>query len=212
MAQALTGWDQDDAVGKPLDDIFRIVNETTRAPIESPVTKVLREGVVAGLANHTVLLTKSGNEIPIDDSGAPIRDRGGRMIGVVLIFRDITDRRRAERDVAQWKQVFDHAGFGMAVLSSNGDRLEAVNQAFAAMHGFSVEELVGTSLADLASPEWPDQLLAGIRGRNRDKVHLMFEGTHVRKDGTTFACLIDMTIELEAGGDEPLPGGLFLRY
>lgn len=64
MAQALTGWDQDDAVGKPLDDIFRIVNETTRAPIESPVTKVLREGVVARLANHTVLLTKSGNETP----------------------------------------------------------------------------------------------------------------------------------------------------
>ncbi len=160
VAQALTGWDQDEAVAKPLDDVFRVVNEITRTPIESPVTKVLRDGAVTSLADHIVLLTKSGNEIPIEDSGAPIRDRAGRTIGVVLVFRNITDRRRAAQDITQWKQIFDNAGFGMAVLNANGERLAAINAAFAAMHGFAVDELVGRPLADLAAPEWREELLA----------------------------------------------------
>jgi PAS domain S-box-containing protein len=202
VAQALTGWDQDEAVAKPLDDVFRVVNEITRTPIESPVTKVLRDGAVTSLADHIVLLTKSGNEIPIEDSGAPIRDRAGRTIGVVLVFRNITDRRRAAQDITQWKQIFDNAGFGMAVLNANGERLAAINEAFAAMHGFAVDELVGRPLADLAAPEWRDELLAAMHVRDGDSVHRMFEGTHVRKDGTKFACLIDMTIFLDAEGAE----------
>ena len=96
VAQALTGWDGD-AIGRPIEEVFRIVNEETRDPVENPVTKVLREGAIVGLANHTVLIGRDGHEIPIDDSGAPIRDGRGRLAGVVLVFRDITERRAGER-------------------------------------------------------------------------------------------------------------------
>jgi PAS domain S-box-containing protein len=95
VAQTLTGWE--DGAGRALGDIFRIVNEQTRQPVESPVTKVIREGVVVGLANHTALIAKDGSEVPIDDSGAPIRNAEGEIIGVVLVFRDVTERRRLER-------------------------------------------------------------------------------------------------------------------
>jgi PAS domain S-box-containing protein len=94
IAETLTGWTEEAARGKPLDDVFCILCEPTRAPAESPVAKVLREGRVVGLANHTVLRSKSGAEIPIDDSGAPIRNESGRILGVVLVFRDATHEKR----------------------------------------------------------------------------------------------------------------------
>jgi PAS domain S-box-containing protein len=97
VAQALTGWAADSALGQPLDAVFRILNEHTRAAVESPVTKVLREGTIVGLANHTVLLARDGREWPIDDSGAPIKD-GDRLAGVVLVFRDISEKKAAERE------------------------------------------------------------------------------------------------------------------
>jgi PAS domain S-box-containing protein len=100
VAEALTGWTQADALGRRLEDIFVIINEQTRQPVESPVGKVLRDGLIAGLANHTVLVSKNGREIPIDDSAAPIRSAEGEMTGVVLVFRDITERRRVEREHA----------------------------------------------------------------------------------------------------------------
>jgi len=77
--------------------VFIIVNEDTRQPVEDPVSKVRRTGTVVGLANHTVLRTKSGRELPIDDSAAPIRDAQGWMLGIVLVFRDISARRQAEQ-------------------------------------------------------------------------------------------------------------------
>ncbi len=96
VAVSLTGWAHEDAAGRPLEEIFRIVNETTRQTVENPVQKVLAEGQIVGLANHTVLIAKDGTERPIDDSAAPIRDAQGAIRGVVLIFRDVTERRRAE--------------------------------------------------------------------------------------------------------------------
>ena len=97
VAQALTGFREDDALGLPLDHVFRIVNEESRQTVESPFSKVMRVGSVVGLANHTVLIARDGSERPIDDSGAPIRDAGGAIMGVVLVFRDVTARRLAEQ-------------------------------------------------------------------------------------------------------------------
>jgi PAS domain S-box-containing protein len=100
VAESLTGWTEGDARGRPLDEVFSIFSEQTRAVVESPVSRVLREGGVVGLANHTLLRSKRGVEIPIDDSGAPIRNESGRILGVVLVFRDVTqdkrDRARSE--------------------------------------------------------------------------------------------------------------------
>jgi PAS domain S-box-containing protein len=95
VAQALTRWGQE-AIGRPLEEVFRIVDEGTRQAVENPVTRVIRHGGVVGLANHTVLISRDASEVPIDDSGAPIRDSRGRIVGVVLVFRDVTERRRVE--------------------------------------------------------------------------------------------------------------------
>jgi two-component system, sensor histidine kinase and response regulator len=95
-AEALTGWPPADAVGRPLAEVFRIVNEQTRQPAEDPAAKVLRLGTVVGLANHTALVARDGRETPIDDCGAPIIDDRGAIAGVVLVFRDVTQRRHAE--------------------------------------------------------------------------------------------------------------------
>ena len=97
VAERLTGWPRDEAVGAPITDVFSIVNEDSREPVDDPVTKVLALGQVVGLANHTLLLGRDGTERPIDDSGAPIVDGRGRLHGVVLVFRDVTDLRRAQR-------------------------------------------------------------------------------------------------------------------
>jgi PAS domain S-box-containing protein len=106
VAEALTGWAQAEAVGRPGSDVFRVINEQTRAPVDSPLAAVLRDGRVAGLANHTLLLTKDGQEIPIDDSGAPIHDTHGQLIGVVLVFRDIRQQRQAEDALRRSEQRY----------------------------------------------------------------------------------------------------------
>ncbi|MFT3765757.1 MAG: CHASE3 domain-containing protein [Minicystis sp.] len=101
IAEALTGWTLAEAAGQPIDRVFRVVHEDTHAPVDSPVTRALREGVVVGLANHSALVTKDGREVPIDDSAAPIRGADGELLGVVLVFRDITERKRAELESAR---------------------------------------------------------------------------------------------------------------
>ena len=97
VAKSLTGWKQEDVEGRPVKEVFHIINEESRKPAEDPVTRVLQEGVVVGLANHTVLIAKDGTERPIDDSGAPIRDDKGNMLGVVLVFLDISEPGRPMR-------------------------------------------------------------------------------------------------------------------
>ncbi|MHB9050219.1 MAG: GAF domain-containing protein [Pirellulales bacterium] len=104
-AERLTGWTNCDAEGRPLPEVFHIINEQTRQAVESPVDKVRRLGTVVGLANHTILVARDGRETPIDDSGAPVRQADGTVHGVVLVFRDFSERRRAEealRSVAQF--------------------------------------------------------------------------------------------------------------
>jgi PAS domain S-box-containing protein len=97
VAERLTGWTLAEAAGHVLADIFKIVNEDTRQALENPAAHVLKSGTIVGLANHTLLIARDGTERPIDDSGAPIIDADGRMHGVVLVFRDVTDLRAAER-------------------------------------------------------------------------------------------------------------------
>ena len=97
VAEALTGWTSSEALGQPLENVFRIVNETTRRTVENPATRALRDGVIVGLANHTVLLARNGGECPIDDSAAPIRSLSGELVGCVLVFRDVRKRRADEK-------------------------------------------------------------------------------------------------------------------
>jgi len=101
VAAHLTGWTAAEATGRPLAEIFRIINEDTREAVAAPSDKVIESGHVVGLANHTVLLARDGREWPIEDSAAPILDAQKRILGVVLVFHDITERRRAERDLVR---------------------------------------------------------------------------------------------------------------
>jgi PAS domain S-box-containing protein len=95
-AENLTGWKSSEITGKPLEEIFKIINETTRQKVASPFAAVIEGGTTVGLANHTLLIKKDGSEIPIEDSGAPIRDAKGRIVGVIIVFHDVTERRRSE--------------------------------------------------------------------------------------------------------------------
>jgi PAS domain S-box-containing protein len=183
VAQALTQYTAEQAAGQPLTEIFRIVNESTRNTVESPVTRVLREGTIVGLANHTVLLGKNGREIPIDDSGAPIRDPQGSVIGVVLVFRDISARKTAEEASLRLAAIVESSGD--AIVSQ---RLDGVvlswNAAATAMFGYSEAEMVGHKLSTLAigdNTDDPEHVLERLRA-GEPAVH--YEAVRHRKDGS----------------------------
>jgi len=149
VAEEHTGWQEAEAKGKPLEKIFHIVNENTREKVESPVERVLSEGEIIGLANHTVLIAKDGSERPIADSGAPIRDEQGEIIGVVMVFRDQTAERRAreelrrERDFADG--LIDTAQTIILVLDIEG-KIVRFNR--------YMEELSGYTLAEVKGKDW----------------------------------------------------------
>jgi len=99
VAQKLTGWTQEEALGRPFDSIFRIVNEYTRAKVESPVGRVFETESIVELANHTVLIARDGTERPIEDTAAPVRDKQGRVVSCVLVFRDFSDKKEKQKKI-----------------------------------------------------------------------------------------------------------------
>jgi PAS domain S-box-containing protein len=121
VAETLTGWTDGAGNGRPLADVFHIVNETTRQAVENPAGLVIQSGHVVGLANHTVLISRDGTERPITDSAAPIRDDSGRILGVVLVFRDFTEQRTAEEAIAEQREWLE------TTLESIGDAVIATD-------------------------------------------------------------------------------------
>ena len=109
VAEKLTGWLFLEASMLPVTNVFNIINEYSRQKVDDPVAKVLKIGMIVGLANHTILIRKDGTEVAIDDSGAPIKDRGGNTSGVVLVFRDITERKQFEEKLQQANERLDLA-------------------------------------------------------------------------------------------------------
>jgi PAS domain S-box-containing protein len=145
VAGKLTGWSPQQALGEPLEKIFQIVNEITRQPVENPVARVIREGFVIGLANHTILIAKDGTEWPIDDSAAPIHEPNGDLAGVVLVFRDATKQRTAER--ANLQSAEDQKEHARQLEIEVAERTAHLQQTIADLEAFSF-----TISHDLRSP------------------------------------------------------------
>lgn len=144
VAESITGWSKSEAAGKPVEEVFAIVEEGTFAPLPSPVRRALEEDRVVGVAKHALLLARDGRRITIDDSAAPIRDAKGERAGVVLVFRDVSERRRAEQALeaseARFRAAFAHAPIGMVVTDGEG-RLLHSNAAYLRIAGYERENI-----------------------------------------------------------------------
>ena len=139
VAQDLTAWSQEDALGKPISDIFKIINEKTGEPAENPVIKVLKKGAVVGLANHTILIAKDGTECFIGDSGAPIKDDNDNTIGVVLVFRDVGERKKAEEQREFTIRILQY-------LSGAKDRVSVIRKVLELIKEYTGFEVVAMRL------------------------------------------------------------------
>lgn len=152
-AEKLCGWTSQDAAGQPLEKIFPIFNHDTREPVENPVAKVLRTGQTVSLANHTVLRSRTGREIPITDSGAPIRDGRGNILGVVLVFRDVTQEYAARESLRQSEQryrtLFELSPSMVVLMDSETGALLDFNESAHKSYGYSREEFQTLHIRDL---------------------------------------------------------------
>jgi len=184
VAQILTGWNQEDAVGKPLQDVFNIINEKTGQAADNPVTRIVREGIVVGLGNHTVLITREGKKRPIDDSGAPIRDDKGNLIGIALVFHDVTERRRAEEALQLRAHLLNEATDSIIATDLDGNVIY-MNEATCQTRGYSKEEMLNMNVKQLVSPKMTSIVNGRLR-RIKKEGAIVFESEHVRKDGSVF--------------------------
>jgi PAS domain S-box-containing protein len=199
-----TGWTKEQAHTQPLGTVFRIVNEDTRETVESPVTKVLRVGSVVGLANHTVLIRRDGTELPIDDSGAPIRGKDNEIAGVVLVFRDITERKQQEDALRQSNAsrlslaaIIDSADDAIVSKDLNGI-ITSWNDGASRMFGYFADEMLGQPMRRLIPEELQheeDEILRKIRaGESTDH----YETRRRRMTGNTF----DVSVTISPIRDE----------
>jgi PAS domain S-box-containing protein len=181
-AERLTGWREADAAGKHINDVFHIVNEYTGEPAESPVDKALRANRAVGMANHTVLIAKNGNRTAIDDSAAPIQENGAPQHGVVLVFRDVTQERAAQRAQAHLAAIVHYSGD--AIVTKNLDGIvQSWNASAEKLFGYSAEEIVGKSITILLPPERlheEAEILARLRAGEPSE---RMETVRVTKDG-----------------------------
>jgi PAS domain S-box-containing protein len=156
VAEALTAWTLAEAQGQPLPSVFQIINEDTRKAAENPVERVLASGRVVGLANHTALIARDGTERSIEDSAAPIRDASGTVVGAVMVFHDVTSRRKAERALRaseeRLRAMFSQAAIGIGVANLDGTFHEA-NRSFCSMLGYPPEELKERTFLQLTHAE-----------------------------------------------------------
>ena len=215
VAEKLTGWKQTEAFGRPVDEIFHIINQETRQPSRIPVIETLAHGTIQGLANHTLLIARDGSECAIADSCAPIRDRDGQVVGAVLVFRDVTDEyvaQQAMRDSsAQIQAILNTVVDGVVTLHALGGILETVNPAAERMFGYTAAELKGQDFS-LLIPELDQDHRKGsleyYSASNEERaVGIEREVMGRRKDGSTFPLEIAVS-EMWLGGQRYFTGVL----
>lgn len=157
QAEELTGWKEEEAKGKDIESVFKIINEYTRKKAENPIKRVLREGIVIGLANHTILISRDGKEIPISDSGAPIIGSDGKIMGAVFVFRDQTKERELQKEIEEAKKfsegILETAREPLLVLNGKLEVIYA-NKSFYDIFKIKEEETIGKKIYDIGNREW----------------------------------------------------------
>jgi len=184
-AERLTRWSRSEAMGQPLATVFRIINEETRAPVDNPAEKALRLGRSVGLANHTILIDRDGTETPIDDSAAPIRGKDDAVLGVVLVFRDVTEARKADAARARLAAIVESSGDAIFTKNLQGT-IETWNAGAEHLFGYSAAEIVGQSITRLVPPENLEderqilsRLAAGVASDRMETVRLARDGRRI---------------------------------
>ncbi len=146
VAQSLTGWSESEAKGIYLEHIFNVINEDTKQRVENPVTKVFKTGKIVVLVNHTLLVNKEGKETPIDDSAAPIVAGDGSLIGVILVFRDVSERRKAEREIQRNQKIIQGIAESIPnilyVYEIEGPKIIYANKKIKEILGYSAEDVI----------------------------------------------------------------------
>jgi PAS domain S-box-containing protein len=198
VAERLTGWRESEARGRPIEQVFEIVNEETRAKAVNPVDRVLAEGVVVGLANHTALISRDGTERPIADSGAPILDVGGTAVGAVLVFRDVSDEKAAEETLRQSEEklrlmIASVRDYAFYMVDPEG-RVASWNPGAERIKGYREDEILGEPFSRFFTPEdIASQKPARELEIAKTEGHFEDEGWRVRKDGSRFWANVVMT-------------------
>jgi PAS domain S-box-containing protein len=189
VAQTLTGWTSPEAHGQPLEAVFRIVNEHTRKTVENPALRTLAEGAIVGLANHTVLISRTGTEHLIDDSAAPIRDDRGHVRGAVLIFRDVSERRRADEARQRLAAIIESSSD--AVVGKDLDGLvTSWNRGAEEMFGYSAAEIIGRPVSILVPDDHADEEPAILERIRRGEKTEHYDTVRRHKNGR----LIDVSL------------------
>ncbi|MHB1590293.1 MAG: EAL domain-containing protein, partial [Sulfuricella sp.] len=191
VAETLTGWSTGEAIGRPLQQVFDIINELTRLPLENPVEKALRYNIIVGLANHTVLIRRDGHEVHIDDSAAPIRERDGRIIGVVLVFHNVSEKRKLAHQLSY--QAKHDALTGLINRSEFERQLEELLDSAANQHkqhallylDLDQFKVVNDTCGHSAGDELLRQLTAHIQSKVRES------DTFARLGGDEFGVLLE---------------------
>ena len=203
VAEELTGWSMADAREQPSEKIFRIANERSGTAVEHPVARVLETGGIVGLANHTVLITRDGRRVPIDDSGAPVRLPNGELVGVVVVFRDVTERKRAEHEHAWLAAIIDSSDDAIASKTLDGI-VTSWNPAATRLFGYEPREIIGKSIMTIIPPQLhaeEDEILARLRRGERVE---HYETVRIAKDGRRID--ISLTVSPIRGDDGEVIG------
>lgn len=183
VAETLTGWRYYEAKDLPIERVFHIINEQSRSPAPDAIAQVIATRALAALADHTVLITKDGVERPIDDSAAPIFDGQGRLLGAVLVFRDVSQRREAEHVTQTLAAIVEHSddaiiGISMAGIITNW------NHAAERLYGFTAAEAIGQSIRIIVPPDHVDELEETMRRLKAGERIEAWDTVRMRKDGT----------------------------
>ena len=195
VAEGLTGWKESEVIGKPLNQVFNIVNEDTHQRMETPVERVLQEGRVVGLANHTILIDKNGIQHPIADSSAPIVNPKGEVIGVILVFRDQTAERAAQKERALLNFTISNSLNEIYIFDADTLRFRFVNQGALQNLGYSLEEMMLKTPLDIKpdySMESFQRLLQPLK--DHEQKLLGFETRHRRCDGSYYP--VEVSLQL----------------